>query len=861
MRKLALFMIGLLGLAGCGSSNDSSQPPPDPSRQASVALALSGSSGVEESDNPKVRLTLVLDAPATGPVSVALNLGGSATRDRDYAISDDKIQFPAGATSASAEIDVYRDFDEEGDETIEVDLGAITGNARAGDQSSITLNVIDGPAASVDKSPPDNADSEGESPLVLEPLGFDVEEDAMVALVVAGVPPNTPAAPMVTEWSTDPTFTSGVTAIRECYGPSENPSADRFGPPMNPCEATPDPLDSLFFHNLRLFRLPLDALAPDGHYFLRIRLGTTPTSFEWGREYPNVVTNSFATDSEGTVLVRCRAPERTPAPGGGDPLFEQQWHLENTGQKAFAEQGGTPGADLNMKKAIDAGHKGAGVKLAVVDSGLEICHPDLAANTAEGGSFNFGAGTRPGASSDDPYNFASTGDHGTSVAGVAAAAADNGFGGRGVAPAVTLVGFNPLEAAPDESGDSDMAAEIALLKSLGTSASEPDSASVDVFNMSFGLDEGIANADEEFTRAFRMGVEKLRSGRGAVYVKAAGNAFELCEQRIHPLQKEIGCTGANSDPDQNTPWMVVVGGFNADDEKSTYSSAGANLWIAGPSGQNGITAPAMITTDQAGPFAGYSILPENRLTSDNPLNRDGDYINSFGGTSSAAPAVSGAVAILLGISPELTWRDIKHILASTARKIDPDIAEVRAAFKGTPYILQHAWQTNAAGFDFHNWYGFGAADVDAAVAMAESHTPDSLGTLVESEWFEAGRLSTRIPDADGAGISAAMEVSGLPEDADIEAVVLEIAVEGGDAFDLGITLRSPAGTQSVLNTPLNSLLEGSPGISDWHLLSNAFYGENPNGTWTLHVADIVAADTGTLTDWKLRFYHGKHGAN
>ncbi|MYI73275.1 MAG: hypothetical protein F4079_03055 [Candidatus Dadabacteria bacterium] len=126
MRKLALFMIGLLGLAGCGSSNDSSQPPPDPSRQASVALALSGSSGVEESDNPKVRLTLVLDAPATGPVSVALNLGGSATRDRDYAISDDKIQFPAGATSASAEIDVYRDFDEEGDETIEVYLGAIT---------------------------------------------------------------------------------------------------------------------------------------------------------------------------------------------------------------------------------------------------------------------------------------------------------------------------------------------------------------------------------------------------------------------------------------------------------------------------------------------------------------------------------------------------------------------------------------------------------------------------------------------------------------------------------------------------------------------------------------------------------------
>ncbi len=867
MRKLTLLTIGLLGLAACGGSSDSSQPPPDPSLSASVTLALSGASDVEEADNPKVRLTLGLDAPTSGPVSVALSLAGSATRDRDYAVSDDEIQFPAGATSASAEIDVYRDFEEEGNETIEVDLGTITGNARAGNPSSVTLRVIDGPAASVNKSPPDDTAGGPEFTSGLEMLGFDIEEDAVVAVVIAEIPPDaSEAVPLVAEWSADPTFISGVKAIHECCGPSQNPSADRFGPLMNPCKiaASGDPLDLLFFANLRLFRLPLEALEPERRYFLRIRLDAVPPSFELGKEYPNVVTVGFATDSDGTVLVRCKAPARTPAPGGGDPLFGQQWHLRNTGQTAFANRGGTPGADLNMSTAIDTDRNGAGVKLAVVDTGLEICHPDLAANTAAGGSFNFGASARPGASPDDPYNFASTGDHGTSVAGIAAAAANNGFGGRGVAPAVTLVGFNPLAAAPDdESGDPDMAEEIALFKSLGASASEPDSASVDVFNLSFGSDLGIANADEELTRVLRMGVKQLRSGRGALYVKAGGNDFETCE-RLHPLQAEVGCAGAGTDPDQNTPWMVVVGGFNADDEKSTYSSAGANLWVAGPSGEDGTEAPAMITTDQAGPFTGFSFLPENRLTSDHPLNRDGDYISAFSGTSSAAPAVSGAVAILLGIKPELTWRDVKHILARTARKINPDIAEVRAAFDGTPYILQHAWQTNAAGFDFHNWYGFGAVDVDAAVAMAESHTADSLGSLDESEWFEAvagQKLSLDIPDADGAGISATMEVSGFPEGADIEAVVLEIAIEGGDAFDFGITLGSPAGTQSVLNPPLNSVLKGSSGISDWRLLSNAFYGENPNGTWTLHVADIVPEDTGTLTGWKLRFYYGKHGVN
>ena len=716
-----------------------------------------------------------------------------------------------------------------------------------------------------------------ESASKLTALEFRVEEDAVVAYVVPEVSPDSSdAVPLVAEWSMSPTFTSDVKTIRKCYGPSESSPGAGSGTPMIPCEvaASGDSSDLLPFLNLRLFRLPYESLAPDSRYFFRIWMDAPPPSFTFGEEYPNVVAISFATDSEGAVLLQCKPPRRTPAPGGGDPLFDQQWHLKNTGQRAFSNRGGTPGADLNMTTAIDRGLNGAGVKLAVVDTGLEICHPDLAANTSAGGSFNFAASVRPGASPDDPYYFPSAGagdgDHGTSVAGIAAAAANNGFGGRGVAPAVTLVGFNPTQAPPGESGDQDMAFKTALLKSLGASASKPDSASVDIFNMSFGSIVGIGNPDEELTRVLRMGVERLRSGRGALYVKAAGNDFleylEHCEQH-HPLQKEIGCVGANSDPEQNTPWMVVVGGFNADDRKSTYSSAGANLWVTGPSGEDGVEAPAMITTDQAGPFAGFSILKKNPLTREHPLNRDGDYVSAFGGTSSAAPAVSGAIAILLGIRPELTWRDVKHILASTARRIDPDISEVSAAFKGTPYILQHAWQKNDAGFYFHNWYGFGAVDVDAAVAMAKSHAADSLGDLVESKWFESAGVLMDIPDADGAGISPTLEVSGIPEDADIDAVVLEIDVNGGDAFDLGITLRSPAGTQSVLSTPLNGVLKGSPGISGWHLLSNAFYGENPNGTWTLHVADIVAADipedadTATLTGWKLRFYYGSHGVN
>jgi len=875
----------LAGCSGGGGGDSAPAPPPPP---AAVSLEVAGATEVDEADNPRVQVTVRLDAPASGAVTVALNLAGTAERDRDYAVGDEVLSVAANATSAAAEIDIYRDFEEEGDETIEVSLGEITGDARAGNPSSVTLTVIDGPAAVLNKVTPGNGDGGGddgeefveEIDFQLVPLGFDATDEHVAMTLSAQVPPGGAApVPLVAEWSTDPGFNSGVNAIDECYAPPEDAFSDPFSDPfsgpregrlMSPCEVVPseDPFD-VFFANIREFRLPFADLAPSRRYFLRIWLGEPPPSFELGETYSNVVANSFATDAQGRLAVQCQAPERAPAAGAADPLFDQQWHLVNTGQTAFSDRGGVAGADLRMTGAIGAGHDGDGVKLAVVDSGLEVCHPDLAANTAAGGSFNFAAESRPGAASDDPFNIMAFGDHGTAVAGVAAAVADNGLGGRGVAPAVTLVAFNPLEAVPEEeNGDIEMAAEIAMIKSLGGSASDPDSASVDVFNMSFGAEYPGQNASEEFSRVFRTGTEALRSGRGAVYVKAAGNGFSVCDDEAfplhHPFHREVGCLGSNSDPDQNLPWLIAVGGFNADDVKSSYSSAGANLWVVGPSGEDGEAAPGIVTTDQAGAYTGFSLFPENRLSAEHPLNRDGDYFSAFGGTSAAAPAVAGAVAVLLGERPELTWRDVKHILASTARRIDPDRAEVRAAFNGAPYVAQHGWRTNAAGYAFHNWYGFGAVDLDAALAMAQSHTPDSLGAFVESDWFgsgEAEQMPVSIPDADGAGASAALGVSGLPEGADIEAVVLEISVDHAAAFDLGVTLRSPSGTASVLNPPFNAALEFSPGLTNWRLLSNAFYGEGPNGAWTLHVADLADADTGSLTNWRLRIYYGEHGAN
>ena len=823
-------VLGCMAVSGCQRAERAAAPP-------TISLRTSAET-VEEAGNPTVQVTAQLDSPTLTGVIMRLNFTGTASRGEDYGASSDAIVVAPNASSGSVDIDVYRDFDAEGDETVTAVVASIAGYARLGGLESVSFDILDGESASVDKSPPEGGGPE----LELLPFHFGVTEDAVVLVVLAlNLSPDGQSAPLVAEWSTDIDFLADVHLL----GSVEIPALD-------------DPFD-FFFGEVHEFVLPLDRLEPNRSYFVRAYLGDAPPSPEPGEAVGNVFVEGFATTADGRVRTRCEAPHRTPGALGTDPLFAEQWHLVNTGQTAFSNRSGTAGADLRMGDTIGAGHNGEGVngegvKLAVIDTGLEICHPDLAANTAAGGSFNFAHEFTPGASSADPFNHSILGDHGTSVAGVAAAVANNGLGGRGVSPEVTLVGFNVGSVVADDP-------ETALYRSLGGSGSDPDSASVDIFNMSFGSELPSENATEDFVRVMKMGTSELRSGRGALYVKAAGNEFELCH-RAHPLHREIGCISGNADPDQNLPYLIAVGAFNAEDEKSSYSNAGANLWVVGPGGEDGFERPAMITTDQAGAGAGYGLLGEIPLSTGHPLNRDGDYVNAFGGTSSASPAVAGAVAVLLGVKPNLTWRDVKHILAVTARTIDPGRVEVRAAFNGTPYVAQHAWQTNAAGYDFHNWYGFGAVDIDAAVALAQStYAPGSLGAFVESAWFESstdGALAMVIPDADGAGASAVLDVTGLPESADIEAVVLEIDVEHSDAFDLGITLRSPEGTASVLNPPFNSVLEDFPGLRNWQLLSNAFYGENPNGAWTVHVADLAAEDTGSLNGWRLRFYYGEH---
>ena len=126
-----------------------------------------------------------------------------------------------------------------------------------------------------------------------------------------------------------------------------------------------------------------------------------------------------------------------------------------------------------MADVLADGPTGEWVRVAVVDTGLETCHPDLKSNVEAGASFNFNAEESIYAQylprtfrneALDPFNFDSTGDHGTSVSGLVAAEGNNGIGIRGVAPDVALRGYNFLNAVDQLT---------ALIGSLGASSFFP----------------------------------------------------------------------------------------------------------------------------------------------------------------------------------------------------------------------------------------------------------------------------------------------------------------------------------------------------------------------------------------------------
>ena len=272
--------------------------------------------------------------------------------------------------------------------------------------------------------------------------------------------------------------------------------------------------------------------------------------------------------------------------------------------------------DINVEEVWASGNLGQGVNVALVDDGLDFRHDDLMENVLR--------------SRNHSYTHGGVGDqsltHGTSVAGIIAGR-DNYIGGRGVAPRATVYVYQ----AP--TNDSQRA-----------NAMSRHAADTAVSNNSWGLADisRVHFASAAWERAVEQGVTDGYGGKGVLYVWAAGNGG----------RKDY----ANLSEYLNHYTGTTVCAVNYRDVRSAYSEMGPNLWVCAPSGDKTRSLPGITTT------------------------KSGDaYREDFGGTSAAAPIVSGVAALVRAANADLTWRDISSfLLVQRARTMRTTAAGSRA---------------------------------------------------------------------------------------------------------------------------------------------------------------------------------------
>jgi subtilisin family serine protease len=478
---------------------------------------------------------------------------------------------------------------------------------------------------------------------------------------------------------------------------------------------------------------------------------------------------------------------------GADPLLGQQWHLTNTGQA-----GGTAGEDLRVAGAWMI-TRGAGARIAVIDDAIEVLHPDLRPNLVEGASRSYRSGN---AGSRWPVPCWNDESHGTAVAGLLAARDGNARGGAGVAPRASLVAYDAL------SSGLDVDVADALTRAGDTNL---------IYHNSWGApDNGALHVSGPvFDAAIETGLASGRAGRGSVYVFSAGNGG--CYARRRPSGACMD-DNANFDGYVNGRGVIAVCAVDGNGRRPSYGEPGANLTVCAPSsgaGTAGITTTAL----------------------------QGAYRTDFNGTSAAAPMVSGVVALMLSVNPSLTWRDLRLILAGTARQNDPTDAD---------------WAPLAYGYRFNHKYGFGVADAQAAVAAAATWT--SVGGSASQRscgpyQSAPGRaLLDPLSGVTPQPVSDAIAVTGCAI-TQIEWVELRLTAPHAYSGDLRVRLTSPNGLVSRL-ADARACDGGCGSYADWRFGSARHLGEPADGSWTLEVADLIPVDTGTLQNWSITF-HGR----
>ncbi|WP_055470950.1 S8 family serine peptidase, partial [Streptomyces pathocidini] len=319
-------------------------------------------------------------------------------------------------------------------------------------------------------------------------------------------------------------------------------------------------------------------------------------------------------------------------------------------------------AQIGAPEVWKTGATGAGVKVAVLDTGVDAGHPDLTGRIAEARNFT------PADSVRDAHG------HGTHVAStIAGSGAASGGSRKGVAPGADLLIGKVLD-------DSGFGSDSMVLQGMEWAAAS----GARVVNMSLG--DGAADEESPLVEA----VNRLTEQTGALFVAAAGNEG--------PGTSTVGAPGV-------APRALTVGAVDRDESLAEFSSRG-------PAG-----AADRLKPEITAPGVGIVAARAEGTSMGEPA---GERYTAASGTSMATPHVAGAAALLAQLHPSWTAQQLKDALVSTARTAkDPSVYEqgggrvdvARAA-------AQRVFATGSADFGPH-------ASTEAALAQTVTYTNSS----------------------------------------------------------------------------------------------------------------------------------------
>ncbi|KAJ3117104.1 pheromone processing endoprotease [Phlyctochytrium bullatum] len=197
----------------------------------------------------------------------------------------------------------------------------------------------------------------------------------------------------------------------------------------------------------------------------------------------------------------------------------------------------------------------------------------------------------------------------------------------------------------------------------------------------------------------------------------------------------------------------------------------------------------------------------------------GPCTEGHGGTSAAAPIVSGILALVLSIRPDLSWRDVQHLAVETAVPIN---------------LQDPSWELTSTGRKYSHRFGYGKVDswaiVEAAKTWKNVNPQVNYTTPVLA-------VNQEIPQGDSdARAVFAVEPSHVSHFLRLEHITVTVKINHTRRGDVNVRLISPANVTSYLAVKRPGDMDAN-GFNDWTFMTVKHWGEKLIGNWTVTVID------------------------